>query len=301
MKRILALLTILLILVGCSTTPTSNSREVTDSMGNVVEIPGKVEKIISTAPSNTEILVDLGLADKIIGVDEWSLGIEGLSSETQSVGVTKGDAEKLLALEPDLVVASGINFASGEDPYTLLKESGIAVVYLSTPETAQGIIDDIKFVADVTNATQKGDELVKELETLLKDVSEIGSKITDKKKVYFEIGSVPALFTQGDKTFINDFINLIGAQNIFADQEYWFSPSVESILEANPDIIFTNEDYLPTSVEDIKNRDGFSEVNAVKNNEVYLLNVNESSRATARAFNILKEMAELIYPDQYDF
>ena len=97
----------------------------------------------------------------------------------------------------------------------------------------------------------------------LDEIKEIGSKITDKKKVYFEIGPAPNLYSFGNSTFLNEMIELVGAENIFKDINGWTSPSEEAVIDANPDVILTNVNYVENSIEEIKSRKGWENIKAI--------------------------------------
>ena len=140
-KKLLSILLCLMLVfaVGCSND--SGQKTITDREGNEVKVPNKIEKIISTAPSNTEILAGLGLADKIIAADTYSEGIEGLSKDTELMDFQTPDAEKIIELNPDIIIASGYNqVGSSEDPYKSVSDAGIPVVYVGDcKEKAQDI------------------------------------------------------------------------------------------------------------------------------------------------------------------
>lgn len=299
-KKLLSILLCLTLVfaVGCSSD--SGQKTITDRAGNEVEVPNKIETIISTAPANTEILVGLGLADKIIAADTYSEGIEGLSEETKLMDFQTPDAEAIVELAPDIIIASGYNQAgSSEDPYKSVSDAGIPVVYIPSSTSIDGIYEDIEFLADLLNVKDKGDEIVSSMKEEIESIKEIGSKITDKKKVYFEIGPAPTLYSVGNNTFINEMINIIGAENIFADQESWISPSEEAVIDANPDIILTNANYTEDPIGEIMSRDGWEHITAIKDKAVYSIDTNSSSRPTQNIIKALKEMAKAIYPDEY--
>ena len=94
-------------------------------------------------------------------------------------------------------------------------------------------------------------------------------------------------------------INLVGGENIFVDQNGWVSPSAESVIEKNPDVILTNVNYVPDAVKEIKGREGWQNIAAVKNGKVYLVDTNSSSRPSQNIVKALKQMAEFINPDAY--
>lgn len=281
--------------VGCGEkTVTMKDRE-----GNEFTAPKKLERIISTAPSNTEVLVALGLSDKLVGVDKYSADVEGVSESITKFDFRNPDAEAIIALNPDIIIASGHNREGNEDPFKVLKEAGIPVVYIPSSDSIEGIYGDIEFIAEVTDKKEEGKKIVDEMKEEVQKIKDVASTITDKKKVYFEIGSTPNLYSFGSKTFLNELITTVGAENILSDEEGWISPTEEIIITKNPDVIITNEDYIENATEVIKARPGFDTINAVKNNEIFLVDKNASSRGSQNVIIALKEIAKAVYPDKY--
>lgn len=300
MKKILALIMTLSIFVlsGCSS---QTDRMVTDREGTEVNIPTKIEKIISTAPSNTEVLMALGLGDKLVAIDKYSTDIEGINTELPQIDFLNPDAETIIGLEPDIVIASGHNkTGSVEDPFKAISEAGIPVVYIPSSDSIDGIYKDIEFIADVVNEKSKGKEIVDDMKAQVEEIKAIGDTITDKKSVYFEISPAPYLSSFGKSTFLNEMIEIIGAKNIFENEEGWVSPTAEAIIDANPDVIITNAGYMENPTEEIKSRDAWENINAIKNNEVYLVDQNASSRPSQNVIKALEQMAKAVYPEHYE-
>ena len=300
MKKILALIMTLSIFVlsGCSS---QTDRMVTDREGTEVNIPTKIEKIISTAPSNTEVLMALGLGDKLVAIDKYSTDIEGINTELPQIDFLNPDAETIIGLEPDIVIASGHNkTGSSEDPFKAISEAGIPVVYIPSSDSIDGIYKDIEFIADVVNERSKGKEIVDDMKAQVEEIKAIGDAITDKKSVYFEISPAPYLSSFGKSTFLNEMIEIIGAKNIFENEEGWVSPTAEAIIDANPDVIITNAGYMENPTEEIKSRDAWENINAIKNNEVYLVDQNASSRPSQNVIKALEQMAKAVYPEHYE-
>ena len=300
MKKILALIMTLSIFVlsGCSS---QTDRMVTDREGTEVNIPTKIEKIISTAPSNTEVLMALGLGNKLVAIDKYSTDIEGINTELPQIDFSNPDAETIIGLEPDIVIASGHNkTGSAEDPFKAISEAGIPVVYIPSSDSIDGIYKDIEFIADVVNEKSKGKEIVDDIKAQVEEIKAIGDTITDKKSVYFEISPAPYLSSFGKSTFLNEMIEIIGAKNIFENEEGWISPTAEAIIDANPDVIITNAGYMENPTEEIKSRDAWENINAIKNNEVYLVDQNASSRPSQNVIKALEQMAKAVYPEHYE-
>ena len=299
-KKLLSLLlcTVMLFTVACSS---NNEKTVTDREGNEVAITTNIEKIVSTAPSNTEILSALGVGDKIVCIDTYSANIEGVNKDAEQMDFTSPDAEAIIELEPDIIIASGYNKSgSSDDPFKSISDAGIPVVYIPSSESIDGIYKDIEFIASVVNEEAKGEEIVSNMKTEIEEVSKVGETIKDKKKVYMEIGPAPTLYSIGNSTFLNEMIELIGAENIFKDQQSWISPTEEAVIDANPDVILTTVNYVENPTEEIKSREGWENINAVKNNQVYYIDADSSSRPTQNILKALNEMAKAVYPDEYD-
>jgi iron complex transport system substrate-binding protein len=287
-----------LLLSACSP---KTARLLVDRGGNTVAISGEINKVISTAPSSTEILVDLGLADKLVAIDKYSLDIEGVRQDLPLIDFFFPDAEAIIGIDPDIIISNGHNnLGAGDDPFKLIREAGIPVVYIPLSPDVEGICLDIEFIADMLNVSDRGTALTSSLKKQIEEIAAIGKTIENKKTVYLEISPAPNLVTVGSGTYLDHFISIIGAENIFADQFGVIFPGAESILDRNPDVIITTiiDQYDPA--EEIKKRDGFEHVNAVKNNAIYLVDSNSASRPSARIVVALKQMAKAVYPDYYE-
>lgn len=281
-------------LFGCG----NKTATMTDREGNSFKLPEKVNTIISTAPSNTEILVGLGLSDKLVAIDKYSSDVDGINKDLPKIDFKNPDAETLVSLKPDIIIASGHNKTGSEDPFAAVKEAGIPVVYIPTSSSIEDLYKDIDFLSKITGTEKKGDEITANLKNEISSIKKIGDTITDKKNVYFEIGSTSGLYSFGNNTFLNEMIEIVGAKNIFANENSWISPSPEAVVKANPDVILTNE---PTSnsINNIKTREGFQEVTAIKNNKVFAIDNNSSSRPSQNILKALKQIAKAIYPEEY--
>lgn len=302
-KKVLSLIATfvmaMMIFVGCSNKPTTMK----DREGNEFNLPKEVNTIISTAPSNTEVLVALGLADKLVAVDKYSADVEGVSEDIPKIDFRNPDAEAIISLNPDIVIASGHNKAGDEDPFALIKEAGIPVAYIPSSYSIDGIYGDIEFIANLTGTEKEGEELINSMKEDVESIKAIGDTITDKKSVYFEIGAGSGLYTFGNETFLNEMIETIGATNIFGDESSWITVTPEAVIDANPDVILanspgTNEAGL-TAVEDIVSREGWDTITAIQNGDVYQIDKNSSSRGSQNIIKALKEMAKAVYPDEY--
>lgn len=270
-----------------------------DREGNPITLPESIDKIVSIGPSNTEILCALGLESKIIAVDSYSVGIEGIAAGLPTFDIMSSDPEQLIALDPDVVFVTGMAKADGEDPYKPLVDAGICMIYMPSSASIAAIQDDIRYIAQVTDAADKSLAIIQDMQDQIAAVKAIGDTISDKKAVYFEIASPPYLTTLGSDTFINEMIEIIGAKNVFADQVSYVSVSDEAILAANPEVILTSVDYVEDPVGDIMSRQGWDAITAIQNNAVYSVDADSSNRPSQNIVKALIEMAKAIYPEEY--
>ena len=280
---------------------TSSVATVKDRNGTEYKIPTKINRIISTSPSNTEILVGLGLGDKIIAIDTFSTDIKGLKSDVLKLDMQNLNMEKIIELAPDVLFINEINFSGEDTKYDLLKKSGIQIVNISASESLQNIKDDITFISTYTKTEKKGQAFVSEIDKTIKTVKDKSKENTgEAKKVYFEIGAAPYYYTFGNGTYLNEIIELCGAKNIYASQNGWLSNTEESIIQGNPDIIISNIEYEGYSYKEILNRKGWNIINAIKNNKVYYVDSNATSRASQNVVQGIKEIANAINPGTFE-
>lgn len=277
----------------------ADADSVIDREGNLVEVPAEINTIISAAPSVTEILAGLGLADKIIAADMYSADVEGIDPAVCTLDFYNLNTEELVALAPDVIIINGISDNGDTDPYAELKAAGTNVVYIPSAVSLDGIKDDIAFLAAYTRTSDKGDELIGTIDSCISDISAKAANITEKKSVYFEISAAPYLYTTGSGTFLNEIIELVGAENIYGGEEGWISNSDETVIAANPDVILTSVAYDGYDFNEITAREGWDVLTAVKNGEVYQVGANETSRASQHVIDGINEIASAIYPDVY--
>lgn len=278
---------------------TQKTDTITDREGNPMKLPEKTDKIVSMAPSITQTLVSLGLGEQIVAADKYSAEIEGLRADIPIFDIMSPDTEQLAVLKPDIIFATGMSKAGGDDPFKPITDMGVLMTYIPSSTSIEEIKADIHFLGEVTNTKEKADAVIIGMEN---EINSITSKIKDSglhKKVYFEIASAPDLYSFGRDTFLTEMIEMLSGENILADQNGWVPISEEVVIAANPDIIFTNVNYIEDPVGEIKSRNGWDVINAVKENQVYAIDNNSSSQPNENIILAFKQMARAMYPDLF--
>lgn len=273
---------------------------ITDRNGNEIVLPEKMERIITASASNTEILMGLGLGDKIIAYDVYAKDVEGINEDVPTMDFRSPDLEAIIAMEPDVIFANDYNKAGQSDPFAQLLDAGISVVYIPSSTSIEEIYQDISFFGMITKREEQAQKLINETKSKIEDFKKIGESITDKKSVYFEINPAPNITTFGDETFLNEIITIVGGENIFANEKGWITPNEEIIIEKNPQVIITNVNFIDNPVEELTKRAGWSNIVAVKENQVHQVLTNETSRATQNIVKGIESIAKAVYPEYYE-
>ena len=300
--KIILIVFITLFAFGCKA---EKEREIIDRSGIPVIIKGPINRIVSTAPSNTEIIADIGQADRLVAIDVHSANVSGIPANLPLLDFFYPDAEAIINLSPDLIIASGHNpTGTGEDPFKLLREAGIAVVYISMSKSVEEIYKDIEFVAGLLDAEKEGGQLIASTRAQVKQIADNISQKTahyaDRPAVYFELSAPPYMMAFGKDSYIDDMITIIGAKNIFGNEDWLVMPSAEAVIERNPDVILSNVNYIDDPIGEIKGRAGFNHINAVINNRIYLIDNDSSSRTSARIILALRQMSQAVYSELYE-
>jgi iron complex transport system substrate-binding protein len=296
---------VVMLLTGCNqagpdTEPTAaamlSEQPTTDRDGNPITPPPTAEGIIALSPAVTQTLIHLGLADQLVAIDTNSAILDGVPVDLPQVDLLSPDGELLLTLDANLVLCSSMTGYDGSEPLKPLSDSGICVAAIPSSASIDGIKEDIMFIADIVGQHDKGVAIVDELETGIQEVGDaVGS--AEKKTVYFEIAAAPAAYSFGSNTFINEMIEIAGGENIFSDLDGWLAVAEEQVVARNPEVIFTNVNYIDDPVGEILSRASLANVAAVADGNVYYVDNYESSLANEYILFALREMAEAIHPD----
>ena len=274
-------------------------RSMVDPSGASVSIPENIGSIVVLAPSIAETVAALGLGDKIIGYDLNSVGLAGLPENVPTFDTVNPDVERLAALAPDVLFVSSLSLYDQEAPYQPLINAGVCVICVPTSESIDGVKSDIQFLAAALGVPEAGQVLLDELNAELDVLAAIAAAIPtgERKSVYFEISAAPWMYSTGSGTYLDEMITLIGGVNVLAGEAGWLSVEGETIVAADPDVIFTNVNYLDDPVAEILGRDGWAGVTAVVNRDVHYIDNMASALPNQNIVVALRQMAEALYPD----
>lgn len=271
---------------------------ITDASGLEFTFEQAPERIVTIAPSLTEIVFAIGLDERIVGVSDLDNYPEAALDKPR-VGDVYGNAEALIAAEPDVVFAGlTVNGSILEG----IRGLGLNV-FTTEPTTIDEVIDSILQIGVITDAQEQAEEVAAKMRADKEKVIDTvaGLSEAEKKKVYIEYSP---LWTAGKGSFMDELITLAGGINIASDLEPWAQISSEAVIEANPDVIIyadtTDYETGKPLVESIKNRAGWDQLNAIKNNAVIGINEDILSRNGPRITDALMQVAIGIYPELFE-
>lgn len=298
----IALLLAALVSFGCASAPAPSSStqasasfQVVDQLGRTVKLDKTPQRIISLAPSNTEILYALGLGNEIMGVTSYDNYPPEVKQKTIIGGFSTTDIEKVVALSPDLIVAAPIH---QKEIIPQLESRGLAVLGLN-PVDVNGVSAAINLVGKVTGKAAAASTLVAQLDQRSKSISDATANLSqsNKPRVFYVVWHDP-LMTAGTSTMIDDLITRAGGVNIASDLSGYVNINLETVIQRNPQIILVISSMGDSkSFDYIKNEPRFQSTDAIKNNQIYSLDSDIFGRTTPRIVDGLEQMAKLIHPE----
>ncbi|PUU95139.1 MAG: iron complex transport system substrate-binding protein [Halanaerobium sp.] len=270
----------------------------TDDLGREITIEKEVERIISLAPGITEVIYALGLEDKLAAVSSACDYPEEALSKEDIGRIDEPNLEKIVALEPDLVLAASVTKV---ESLNRLTELGIKNIGFK-PASINDTINMIEDIAYLTSAGRTGNEITSEMQAefqRLKDLVDQKLKNNDRKKVFYEIWADP-LYTAGEGTFIDSLIQAAGGYNIGREAEgSWPTYSLESLIAADPEVYISSTHSTPDglTLTELRQREIFREISAFKNDRLYLVDQDLVNRPSPRIIEGYKEFIKAIFPE----
>lgn len=259
-----------------------------------------VQRIISICPSNTELLDALGLMDRVVGIDDYSDWPAEKVQDLPKLGPDLNiDMDKLQLLKPDLVIAS-LSVPGMEKNVDRLEQLQIPYLVLN-PKSIEDIYDDIRTLGVHCGVEERASILIAELQGIVQSVQEKAKQRTTTPSLYWEWWPRP-MISPGQLNWLTAVSELAGGVNLFHDKpgdSYTAAP--EEIIERAPDYIFAvwcgvHSDKVKPSM--ITEREGWSQVPAVTQHRVHVLEEGLYCRPSQRLFHGLQELVDLIHPEQ---
>jgi len=269
---------------------------IVDDGNTTVTINSVPKRIVSLAPSITEILFAAGAGDQVIGVTDYCNYPYNFKdwitagNMTSIGGYWQPAIEPIMALNPDLVIAAG-DGASNEAA-AKLRALDYTVIVLN-PQSVKDILNALDIIGKATGNDAKATQTINAIQTRIDAVTAKVAGVTDKPNVCYMMGTT---YAAGSGSFIGDLITLAGGVNVFGDLVAAYPQvSREIVLAKNPDIIITSS--APST---FLNNANWATINAVVNGRVYQGSVYDAyARNGPRFIDVLEEIATMIHPELF--
>ncbi len=295
-----------LILAACSSLASLSGNsgggaiDLKDGLNREVKLAGPAKRIVSMAPSNTEILYAIGAGGQVVGRDDFS-DYPAAAKSLPSIGGNNGtyNMEAIAALKPDLVLASELNTP---EQVSSLEKLNLTVYYLKNPADLNGLYVNLQIVAQLTGTQSQADTLIQGLKQRVSAVTSKLANVTDHPKVYYELDATDPTkpYTAGPGTFVNSLMTMAGGQNVggtLKDAYAIISPEV--LITQNPDIIVLGDSAYGVTPDSLSKRPGWEAIAAVKNNKIYPFDDNLVSRPSPRLVDGLEALAKIVHPELF--
>jgi iron complex transport system substrate-binding protein len=300
MKRIsviiLAIICLLSMVTGCQ--PKNQPVTLTDDMGRTVTFDKVPERLISHVPSITEMLFALGLEEKIVGVDDYSVYPPEAKLITSVGNYWEPSIEKIVSLNPDLVLTDGHS-----QNITQLDSLGIKYLVID-PTDINGIYTDLTLLGKSINIEERAEALITQMKS---EMDAVTAKTTNaaRVKVFYVLDAKTDPnnpWTAGPDSFIDSLIKMSGGQNVAENAASAYAQfSIEQLVAEDPQIIIlgNNHGTADVTLTDLQQNPVWSKLTAVKLGSVYAFNA-DLANPVPRITQGLAEIARIIHPELFE-
>jgi iron complex transport system substrate-binding protein len=270
--------------------PTTIPLALTDSAGRVVSLSTAPQRIVSLAPSCTELLYDLGLGNRLVAdtaVDDYPAEA---TKKPHVGGYSDMSVERILAQKPDLIVADN---AINRQIIAQLETVHVPMLVLEA-HTVPQVYDTIRILGRATGQNSEAERSISRMKSRLDTVRKTVSNAISRPSVVVIYGTDP-IYTTGPGSFLDDLIRIAGGKNIVAQPASQISS--EEVVMAQPDVILCD----PSIKDKIAAMPGWKEhVPAVMHSTYFIPSENATiSRGVPRLAEAAEELAHFLHPELF--
>jgi iron complex transport system substrate-binding protein len=284
-----------------SAPPAAYPVTLTDDAGRELELAAEPQRIVSLAPSNTEIVCALDACDRLVGVTDFDDYPASVADVDKVVIQASVDVELVVAAEPDLVLAAG-NELTPSAVIEQLADLGLPVLVLY-PESLDEVYSDIRLIGKALDRVGRADAVVAGMEARVAEVTAAVEGAERPVTLYEVFHAEGTTYTAGDGSFLASLLDLAGADPLTGDAQGLIDN--EALVAEDPQLILLGAaSYDPslsdpeTALETVRSRPGWSELRAVTSGAVvpYLDDI-VTTRPGPRIVDGLAALARAIHPD----
>lgn len=276
---------------AATSSPSPSPISVRDDAGRVVTLAAPPERIVSAAPSTTELAFAVGLGDEVVAVDKFSNYPPEAASRTSIGSYIEPDLEAILGARPDLVLVTDVHLA---ELVPALEQREIPTLVLSA-RNIEGVLLNLLLLGRVAGDDAAAERVVADLRTR---IAAVEARVAGREavSVFYELD--PSLFTAGPGTFIDDVIRRAGGRNVAAAAgEAYPQLSAEEVITADPAVILLADEAAGVTPDAVAGRAGWANVAAVRNGRIVVIDPDVGSRPGPRVVDALERIAAALRPE----
>ena len=265
-----------------------------DEIGRKVEILHSAKRIVSMAPSITEILFALGLNEELVGVTDFCDYPEAALAKPRIGGFVNPKIERIVSLKPDLILAT----RDGNRMETVHRIEDLGFpIFVIDPKGFDGVMKTIKNIGEIVLRQEESTKIVRDMMTRKENVARLTRPLS-KPKVFFQMGYAP-MMTVGKGSLADDLIRMAGGRSISEDESMSYKLySIETILSKAPEVIIVSSmEHKRDHSHFLKMWQKWKTIPAVKMNAVYLIDSNLVDRPSPRIVEGLETIVKMIHPE----
>jgi iron complex transport system substrate-binding protein len=273
---------------------------VADRLKREVRFQSVPKRIISLTPATTELLYAMGAGPQLVGATKNCNYPEEAEKLTRVGGGTLQSLsrETIVGLQPELVLCKWDNHQPLMETLEQFKIPCLAI----GAESLDELYVEVAMLGNVTGHAEEATKLISQMKRRVEQLTAKVKLIPDgeKHKVFYEVWDDP-LMSAGPDSFIGEALRLAGLNNIFSDATTTYPKvSDEVVVARNPDVIISPSTHASkVSIEKLLERQGWSEVKAIQEKQVYIINGDHISRCGPRLLDAIEEIIRVAYP-QHD-
>lgn len=268
---------------------------VTDDRGKALTLAHAPRRVVSLAPSATEIVFALGAGDRLVAVDDFS-DFPDQAKTLPHVGGVRASPDKIVSYSPDLILA----IASGDLP-TQLDTLG-EPLFVFDANDIDGVYRDIDAVGRLLDREDAAARLVARMRSRIDAVGEKARAATTRPRVLHEVDSTDPsqVFVAGPHNFIDSMITIAGGVNVAADAPVkWPKLSPEQIVAHDPEVIVLGDAAYGATAAIVAARPGWGTITAVRRGAIYPIDEDIVSRPGPRIVEGFEAYIRLIHPELF--
>jgi cobalamin transport system substrate-binding protein len=280
---------------AATTAPSHYPLSVADDRGKRLTLAAAPHRIVSLAPSATEIVFALGAGDRLVAVDDFS-DFPAEAKALPHLGGFRTSPDKVVAERPDLILA----ISSGNLP-TQLDALG-QPLFLLDPNDLEGVYQNVLSLGTLLDREEAAQRVVEGMRARIETVAEKAKGAATRPRVLHEVDSTNAsqIFVAGPHNFIDSMITTAGGVNVAAGAPTkWPKLSPEEIVARDPEIIVLADARSGATPETVRARPGWAGIMAVRRGAIYAIDEDIVSRPGPRLVQGFEAYLRLLHPELF--